>query len=150
MASSENSQTHHQQLPPVERQTQDVLKGTLLAMLLATVLNLLIWFVARALNYELLISPGLNAEELVALPWIAVVAITVVAALFAGGVLRLLDRFVSHPYLVFYIVAMLGVTILVIRLLSAPIPTGPKAVLALMQIVGALVISTTLVAVTRI
>ncbi|GEM50190.1 DUF6069 family protein [Deinococcus cellulosilyticus] len=124
--------------------TQNLIRKTTQAALIATVLNVLLFFIAKAAGVQLQVTQGPNSTTLMDLPVIAVILATVIPAYFAAGVYALLQRAGNTGTVIFQVVGWVFLALSMFPVMGLPGDLSLKLVLALMHIIAGVTILTSL------
>lgn len=124
------------QAPPAPPRRGGAAGRRLLAIAVATVVTVAVWFIARALDVTLAVNTGGNRQDVAVS---AVVAATVIAGLTGWALLALLERLTAAGRTIWTVVAVL---VLLVSLLGplGGVSTGTKVTLAVMHLAAAAVI----------
>src|SRR5690606_24456938 len=103
-----------------------------LAMIVATIADLIVYFLVPALSNIVLEVP-LRGSALQPLPVMMVILACVVSALGGGLLLATLNRFTSRPIMLFRMVAGVVWLLSLVPLFGLPVPAGVAITLASMH-----------------
>jgi hypothetical protein len=111
-----------------------------LAMIVATIADLIVYFLVPALSNIVLEVP-LRGSALQPLPVMMVILACVVSALGGGLLLATLNRFTSRPIMLFRMVAGVVWLLSLVPLFGLPVPAGVAITLASMHTLTAAIIT---------
>ncbi len=114
----------------------DLLRSALIAGVVASLGNLLLYIVARAAGVPFLISPQPGSSDLMTLPVAMVVIATIVPALVAALILAALARFTRTPLRLFQIGSVLFLIVSLIMPMTMSVALSTRLVLALMHVIA--------------
>lgn len=112
-----------------------------LAAVIAAVANLIVFVIAQNLLGITLMGPaGPGSTEMVPMPAIAVVIMSVIPAIGATTLLAVLGKFLARPTRVFWIISLIFLLLSFVTPLGLPVSVAVKVTLELMHVVAAVAI----------
>lgn len=123
--------------------TQNLIRKTTQAALIAAVLNVLLFVIAKTAGVPLQVTqgPGSNPMDL---PFVAVILATVIPAYAAAGLYALLQRAGSRGTVIFQVIGWTFLALSLFPVMGQAGPTSLKLTLALMHIIAGVTILTRL------